>query len=506
MIGLQSGSARTDKIIVCTYRGILFRGSLYTLVFLINVTLFAKVRSVRVRRIALLGSSLALYLSWSSWFATVLLLSTVVNFALGQWLRRDPGRLPMILGVLFNLMLLGTFKYLPGAANILSFSSLPSFARLGLPLGISFWTFQAMSYLFDSYRGENLDPSFSEFALYIAFFPVIISGPICRLPDMLPQFRSQSMTRMREIGRGFGRIAVGILMMQLARLLGQGVLSGDGIDRGFDRLTRWSATDVWCLAFGFALQLFFDFAGYSHIAIGAAQAMGFTVPENFSRPLASSNPSVFWTRWHMSLSFWIRDYVFFPLATMRREVWWRNFVLVLSMVLFGLWHGATVLFLLWGTYHGLLLLMHRQFQKIRRALNFHSSSVLWSALSWLTTAMLISAGWILFRSRTLPQAKQMLSTLLVPASYRSQLLSPSLYALVFVLAAGYACTLFVGDALDRATEGHSEIASSTSGFVAGLARSRWYWLPPLCALALLIVLIVTHGQEVGAAQFRYRRF
>ena len=130
-------------------------------------------------------------------------------------------------------------------------------------------------------------------------------------------------------------------MMQLARLLGQGILSGDGINRGFDHVTRWSGTDVWCLAFGYGLQLFFDFAGYSHIAIGAAQALGFTLPENFARPFQSTTPSIFWTRWHMSLSFWIRDYVFLPLAMLRREMWWRNLALVLSMILFGLWHKAT---------------------------------------------------------------------------------------------------------------------------------------------------------------------
>ena len=121
-------------------------------------------------------------------------------------------------------------------------------------------------------------------------------------------------------------------MMQLARLLGQGILSGDGIDRGFDRVAAWSGPDVWCLGFGYGLQLFFDFAGYSHIAIGAAQALGLHFTGKLRSSLSSHTPSIFWTRWHMSLSFWIRDYIFFPLATLRREMWWRNLVLALSMV------------------------------------------------------------------------------------------------------------------------------------------------------------------------------
>ena len=166
-------------------------------------------------------------------------------------------------GILLNLALLSAFKYLPGLAITLPFSSLQKFAHLALPLGISFWTFQAMSYLFDLYRGEELDPTFVEFALYMVFFPVTISGPICRMPEMLPQFRSENALAWSDIELGLRRIATGVLMMQLARLLGQGILAGDGISRGFDRVTHWSGTDVWCLAFGYGLQLFFDFAGYS---------------------------------------------------------------------------------------------------------------------------------------------------------------------------------------------------------------------------------------------------
>jgi len=138
------------------------------------------------------------------------------------------------------------------------------------------------------------------------------------------------------------------------------------------------------------MQLFLDFAGYSHIAIGAARALGFTVPENFARPFQSTNPSIFWTRWHMSLSFWIRDYVFLPLAVVRREMWWRNFALVVSMILFGLWHKATVLFVLWGCYHGVLLVLHRQIQQLQRKFDWTPPSALWTPISWLVTIALVS--------------------------------------------------------------------------------------------------------------------
>ena len=348
----------------------------------------------------------------------------------------------MATGMVFNLALLSSFKYLPDAAAHSFLSSMPALAHLAMPLGISFWTFQAMSYLLDLYRGEELDPTFLEFALYMVFFPVNISGPICRMPDMLPQIRSDKRTTSSEIGQGLRRMATGIFMVQLAKLLGQGILSGDGVNSGFDRVTHWSGPDAWCLALGFGLQLFLDFAGYSHIAIGAAKAMGFTLPENFDRPFHSASPSIFWTRWHMSLSFWIRDYVFLPLATMRREMWWRNLALVISMVMFGVWHRASVLFLLWGLYHGVLLVLHRQAQQVQRRLDWEPRGI-WNAIGWVLTMALVNLGWIFFRTHSLVEARQMLAAIFSPASYATHFLSTSLYVLVLSVAAGYGLALVV---------------------------------------------------------------
>lgn len=483
----------------------MFQGLAYCLLFLLCAAVLAKLRSRGVRHAVLLLASYILYLTWAPWFAAVLLTSTVVNFLVGRWLRRRTSAPILFLGILFNLALLGAFKYLPEAAPHVPLSSLQKFAHLALPLGLSFWTFQAMSYLFDLYREEDLDPSFLEFAVYMVFFPVTISGPICRLPDMLPQFRSQEPTSWDDIGHGLQRIATGVLMVQLAKLLGQGILGGDGIASGFDRVTRWSGPDVWCLALGYGLQLFLDFAGYSHIAIGAAKALGFTVPENFARPFQSTNPSIFWTRWHMSLSFWIRDYVFLPLATLRRELWWRNLALVIAMVLFGLWHQATLLFLLWGCYHGVLLVLHRQVQQAKRSFERDPPAALWTPVSWLATMALINLGWILFRANSMTTARQMLSVVTSPAGYGSHSLSGSLYLLVAAVAVGYGIVLCVSDALDQ----HSadpESPSTATGIVALAARWRWFWIPPLYALALILLLIVTLTRGASTAQFMYNKF
>ena len=482
------------------------RWFLYALVFMLCLPIFSKFQSRKIRQAILLIGSYVLYISWGIWFAGVLVASTLINFALGQRLRRNPSRLILTIGVLLNLALLSTFKYLPGMAASIALPFVRNFSQLALPLGISFWTFQAISYLFDLYRGEELDPSLFEFALYVVFFPITISGPICRLPDMLPQFRSENGLKSSNIRQGLCRIATGVLMMQLAQLLGQGILAGDGVSSGFDHAGHWSGPDVWCLVFGYGLQLFFDFAGYSHIAIGTAQVLGITIPENFNRPFASTSPSVFWTRWHISLSFWIRDYVFLPLAVLRREVWWRNFMLVVSMVLFGLWHKASVLFVIWGCYQGVLLVLHRQVQQLQRKLDWAPPSI-WTPISWVATMALMNLGWVFFRAPSVPVAGQMLSAVLSPLSYGSHYLSTSLYLLVLTLMIGYAVVLLVIEMLDRyPTNSEGAIVPARQGLLVTLARNRWLWVPPLYALTLLVVLMVTLTRGPGAAQFMYRAF
>lgn len=483
--------------------GLVFQAICYVVIFLVCVIALAKARSRAARQAILLIASIALYLTWQIWFAGVLVLSIICNFAFGRWLRVKPHWFPLSAGVGFNLALLAAFKNVPQLTLHLLPSQLQEAGRIALPLGISFWTFQALSYLFDQYRGEELDPTLPEFALYIAFFPVTISGPVCRLPYMLPQLRSEAVTSWSDITLGFRRIATGILMMQLGKLLGQGIMAGDGIVSGFDRTTQWSGPDVWCLAFGYGLQLFFDFAGYTHVAVGAAKALGIAVPENFDRPFASTNPSVFWTRWHMSLSFWIRDYVFFPLATLRREIAWRHLVLALSMVLFGLWHKATLLFLLWGLYHGLLLVAHRTIQQFERRFEWDPPK-LWTPLAWFVTAVFISLGWILFRANSTAQAQQMLAAVVNPESYASHFLSTSLYVLIASLASGYAVVLMIADAMARASSA-TEFQSS-SNLVSSISRWRWYWVPAVYTLALLLILMITLTQEGGVGQMMYRGF
>ncbi len=478
----------------------------YCVALLLGLLVLTKVRSREVRQAVLLIASYALYITWGPWFLAVLLVSTIINFLAGRWMRRNPSLVVLWAGLAFNLILLATFKYVPGIAVSIPIASLQKFSHLALPLGISFWTFQAMSYLFDLYRGEELDPSFVEFALYMAFFPVAVSGPICRMPDMLPQFRSVEQPSRDDMSRGLCRIATGLLMMQIAQLLGKGILSGQGVNGGFDQVTGWSGPDVWCLAFGYGLQVFFDFAGYSHLAIGAARMLGFVVPENFARPFASTTPSIFWTRWHMSLSFWIRDYVFLPLAMLGRQEWWRKFCLLIAMVLFGIWHKGTLLFVLFGCYHGVLLILHRQAQQVERKFNWQPSAKAWTAFSWMLTMALISLGWIFFRANSLAESGNMFSALLSPKTYSRHVLHSSLYLLVLGLAASYAVVLLTIDALDRYSQRMEATGmASRSQLIVTAVRDRWVWIAPMWATACVLVTTLL-PQTRAANVFMYRFF
>ena len=206
----------------------------------------------------------------------------------------------------------------------------------------------------------------------------------------------------------------------------------------------------------------------------------------------------------MSLSFWIRDYVFFPLAPLRREMWWRNLALALSMVVFGLWHKATLLFLIWGCYHGVLLVSQRLLQQAERRFNWQPPK-LWTPFSWLATALLISLGWIFFRANSTTQARQMLAAVATPGTYASHYLSSSLYILITLLSAGYAAVLLVNDALNRATD-PTDASGHQSGMLSLMSRSRWFWLPAVYALALLVVLMITLTQQGGVGQMMYRSF
>jgi alginate O-acetyltransferase complex protein AlgI len=237
---------------------------------------------------------------------------------------------------------------------------------------------------------------------------------------------------------GIDRICIGLFLVAVSGVLENGWVQVQGLNDAYRAFARnFSAVDVWCLTIGFGFQLFFNFAGYSHVVIGAARLFGFVLPENFDRPYFATTPSEFWSRWHMSLSFWIRDYLFIPLATLGRTKLWRNVALLFSMLIFGLWHEGTILLAIWGTYQGILLVMHRLLQSLIRGLNWNIENPLFSLSCWFLTFSSINLGWILFRSEDLTQAVEMLRSLTEFRKYSTLTLPHTLFLSVLILTFGY---------------------------------------------------------------------
>lgn len=405
------------------------------LAFLALVLLFTPFfDSPRSRQVLLLVASYFFYFTWGPWWLVTLFASSLLNFLLGAWLGRKVNASRLWVAIFANISLLLALHYVGPR-----FAWAPTLSHFLLPVGISFWTFQALSYLLDLYSGEPLDPSLLEFLLYMAFWPTVLSGPVCRLGEMLTEFRKVAPLNYNDISGGTRRILVGLFMkLVLARTLATGLEPGEGVNFGFDGLAGgWSGLDAWALAVAYGMQLYFDFAGYSSIVIGSAQLFGVRVRENFQQPFLSTNLTDFWRRWHMSLSSWIHDYAFLPLASLSPRYSWRLVALVISMGLFGLWHGARLTFLCWGLYQGLLLVGNRLVQLGERTLTRPVPALLAKTVGWMATFACISLGWLLFRAPDLSTAGRMLAAVFTPNHYFHLGLRPNFYLLTLLFIIGY---------------------------------------------------------------------
>ena len=479
-----------------------------------------RLRSVVARQVLYLVASWLFYFSWAKWLIVVLLFSSGMNYALGEWLKKKVSGGRLWVGIVLNLVLLSTFKYLPLLGHTApDHSALAGLRHMVFPLGVSFWTFQALSYLLELYREEELDPTLLEFFLYMSFWPTVLQGPICRMSSMLPQFRQDWTVSDEDLRTGVQRIAIGVLMVVLAGVLGGGLYAGNGVEAIFSKYAgnaarRLSGIDVWFLIIGYGFQLYFDFCGFCHIVIGAARLFGIQLQENFNRTYLSTTPSIFWTRWHMSLSFWIRDFLFLPLATMRREMWWRNLSLVIAMFVFGIWHQGTFLLMMWGTYHGLLLVLHRQWQEFRKRVGFEWTGAVATGISWLLTFSAVCVGYIFFRSETVPEAFAMLKAILSPHGYFRLTLDHSFYVMTFLAAAGYFAVIGGAEMLDRISEAaraslgppQGRARTAFASMLRTIADERWVWITPVVVVAALYLSVIFQPGHSEAGPVMYALF
>jgi len=372
----------------------------------------------RVIASVLLVASYVFYAAWNPPFVILLWISTMVDWLAAKGIHASSSqrrrRLFVAISLVANLGLLGYFKY--GGFIVDNFILLVRSLGLNLslaspniilPVGISFYTFQTLSYTLDVYRRDIKPPdSFLDYALYVTFFPQLVAGPIVRAADFLPQCTEAKAFSGRAVGWGLCLMVLG-LFEKVA--LADGILAPI-VEAVYDTPAPADFVSAWCGTFAFAGQIFLDFAGYSLCAIGSALALGFVVQDNFRFPYAAVGFSDFWGRWHMSLSSWLRDYLYIPLGGSRRGPFRTVASLMITMLLGGLWHGASWTFVVWGGLHGLYLVVERAIRKVTPWRWEHRSLAQMPVA--LLTFLLVCVAWVFFRAHSFEQAFDVTAALL----------------------------------------------------------------------------------------------
>ncbi|MGY6559261.1 MAG: MBOAT family O-acyltransferase [Nitritalea sp.] len=383
----------------------------------------------------LLGASYYFYMNWKPIYALLLFFSTAVTWTAASFINRErkPGRKKTILvaSITANLLILWLYKYY----NFINSTVSTFFELLGLrwevpnldlllPVGISFYTFQAIGYTVDVYRGQVAhEKHFGRYALFVSFFPQLVAGPIERASNLLPQFRQRMTFSSQRVGEGLRMMLWGFfLKLAMADNL------SEYVDAVFAHVESHSSGTLALASVFFSFQIYGDFAGYSLIAIGVARCLGFELMMNFRRPYFASSVTAFWSRWHISLSTWFKDYLYIPLGGNRNGHWrtYRN--LFLTFFVSGIWHGANFTFIVWGALHGLFVVM----EKIGRAPKEgkHAFSLQY-LLQVIATFFLVTFAWIFFRAASLTDALIIYKKLFTERDY-SLFIQAELFVIGFI--------------------------------------------------------------------------
>ena len=432
-------------------------------------------------KLFMLGASYYFYANWDARFLGLIAGSTIINQAAAAaiWRLRQYRWKKAVLytALTLNLATLGFFKYagffVESAQSLLRSLGVESgFTLLNiiLPVGISFFTFQAISYVIDVYRGDTEPANSLDFAVYLAFFPQLVAGPIVRATELIPQLNKPRDARV-DFAKGCSLIAAGLFKkMVISTYLAEALV--DGV---FAFPNRFSSLEVLMGIYGYAIQIYTDFSGYTDIAIGVALLLGIQLPLNFNQPYKATTLRDFWRRWHISLSRWLRDYLYIPLGGSWGSRFKRDRNLLLTMLLGGLWHGASWNFVIWGGMHGVWLLAERR-----------SGFRLKGVWGWLITFHMVCLTWVFFRADTLEAAGDVLARLFTGGLSGSG----ELTWVFFVATFGMLATHFVSQKLtDRAVAAISYLPAAVIGF----------------GMAIWFLILEKFGPE-GIAPFIYFQF
>lgn len=413
----------------------LFNSYTFIAFFIIVLILHNLPFTWKVKKINLLLASYIFYAAWNPPFILLLWLSTVVDFYVGRALYREDNlakkRLLLVLSLIGNLGMLCFFKY--GGFLLENFTTLvnavgidfhPAKPNIILPAGISFYTFTTLCYTIDMYKKKSKPVrSMLDFSLFVTFFPHLVAGPIVRPPQLIPQFETPHSATKKQLTEGLFLMTVGLFMKVV---LADSMLSASA-DSVFSTSGVLPALDAWMGVLAFSGQIFFDFAGYSTCAIGAAACLGFILPQNFLYPYAAIGFSDFWRRWHITLSAWLRDYLYIPLGGNKKGKIRTYFNLMITMLLGGLWHGANWTFVVWGGLHGFYLWVEKFFKDRRTKISPPELSgdgtatvgtagvmqpkTLRNFFLALLTFFLVNVTWVFFRAADFSTAWNMLGSM-----------------------------------------------------------------------------------------------
>ncbi|EAR07919.1 MBOAT family O-acyltransferase [Reinekea blandensis] len=357
----------------------------------------------------LVVASLFFYAYWKPIYLPLIVISAFVNYCIGRLVSVEKDnsikRTVLSLGILLNIATLALFKYADFIfenVNIVTGLDIEPLNLL-LPLAISFFTFQQIAFLVDSYKGEVDDYSISDYFLFVTFFPQLIAGPIVHHKQMMPQFSSSS-----KQGINLGNIEKGILIFSIG-LFKKLIIAdffGGYADVGYESVDHIGFWGAWATSLSYTIQLYYDFSGYCDMAIGAALFFNINLPINFNSPYKALNIQDFWRRWHMTLSTWLRDYVYIPMGGNRKSSRITSRNLLLTFFIGGVWHGAGWGFVLWGILHGLALVFHRMWTSTGLKMSKY--------LGWFVTFMFVHVAWVFFRAPEISVAFELIEKLFTP--------------------------------------------------------------------------------------------
>ncbi len=356
----------------------------------------------------LILASLFFYSWWNIVYLPIILVSMLFNYSVGVSLSKDKEhkivskKMLLSFGVISNVLLLGYFKYADFFIENFNFvsGSEINLLHLALPLAISFFTFQQIAYLADSYRRETKEYDFLNYSLFVTFFPQLIAGPIVHHKEMMPQFAAKETKSIN-----YRNIVLGIFIFSMG--LFKKVVIADSFSKwanyGYNHAESLSILEGWITSFSYSFQLYFDFSGYTDMAIGLALLFNIRIPINFNSPYKAKNIQDFWRRWHITLSRFLRDYVYIPLGGNKKGNTSTYTNLFLTFLIGGIWHGAGWTFVLWGALHGFAIVVHR----IWRGLGWHLPKL----LAWFITFNFVNITWVFFRAENFTQALNVLKAM-----------------------------------------------------------------------------------------------